>query len=413
VLLIAATLVLTPAPRAARAGGYTWISVDVESRRVSGDGWMPNSTVTLTFSHPQVPARTTTITHQMGGQPSFSLSVRGRFAVRPGDTVVATDGMTTKSLVVGPIALITSDESADRIWGNAPPGETVVARVSGTSKQVSTVSTSLGIWVVDFTGVYDLVTGTTVDFRERDSDWDETFLSADLPVDPDVDDDTINNSYDNCQWDANVTQYDGDGDGAGAVCDDVDRLSGTTRYGTAAAVSAAAFEKSDEVFIALGTNFPDALVAAAAAGHWHSPVLLTRPDHLPQATADELARLHPSEIYIIGGDDVLYNSVAQELAAYAPTVTRIAGDDRYATAAAVADRIFGCYGRPLLAYGRNFPDALVAAAAGGHLKSPVLLVEHDMIPASTMHALHNSLSPGAWIVGGSDVVDDSVFNAVP
>ena len=78
-------------------------------------------------------------------------------------------------------------------------------------------------------------------------------------------------------------------------------------------------------------------------------------------------------------------------------------------------QVFSCFARPLLAYGRNFPDALVAAAAGGHLGTPVLLVEGNTIPDATMQALTGPgvLSPGAWIVGGSDVVSDAVFNAVP
>jgi putative cell wall-binding protein len=514
VILLAAVLALVPGPRAAEAGGYTWISVDVSSQTVSGDGWTPYVPVTLTLSHPQTPARTATITTPVGSQMSFSARVTPVFLVRPGDTIVATNGSTTKTLVVGPIALIGSNAATDSIWGTALPGETIRTRIVGTSKTASSVVPATGRWGVFYSGIYDLVVGTPVDFRELDDDWDATVISATLPANGDVDYDTILNTDDNCQWDANITQYDGDGDGAGTRCDDVDRMWGANRYGTAAAVSAAAFEEADEAFIALGTNFPDALVAAAAgghmdapvlltgsdslpagtiaelirlspqtvyvvggtavispaveaalaayaphvirlagadryatsaavsgaafpaataafvalgtnfpdalvaaaaAGHLHDPVLLTRPDHVPQATLDELTRLHPSEIYIIGGTAAISTTVAHELAPYAPTVTRIAGSDRYATAAAVADEIFSCFARPLLAYGRNFPDALVAAAAGGHLDRPVLLVERDTIPDATMQALTGPgvLSPGAWIVGGTAVISDAVFNAVP
>ena len=514
VLLLAAVLVLVPGFRAADAGGYTWVSVDVSSQKISGDGWTPYSTLTLTLSHPETPERTAMITLTMGSQMSFSVGVWHLFMVRSGDTVVATDGTTTKTLVVGPLALSGSNEVTDTIWGIAAPGATIRSQVVGTSSRASTVATGAGYWMIDYSGEYDLTAGAPIAFRELDGDWDETTVSANLPVDPDFDDDTILNTDDNCQWQANVTQYDGDGDGAGTRCDDVDRLWGANRYGTAAAVSAAAFEEADEAFvalgtnfpdalvaaaagghmdapvlltrsdslpaetiaelirldpqtvyvvggtavispavetvlaayaphvirlsgadryatsaavsgaafptataafIALGTNFPDALVAAAAAGHLHDPVLLTRPDHVPQATRDELNRLHPSEIYIIGGTAAISATVAHELAPYAPTVTRIAGTDRYATAAAVADEVFSCFSRPLLAYGRNFPDALVAAAAGGHLDRPVLLVERDTIPDATMQALTSGgvFVPGAWIVGGTAVISDDVFNAVP
>ena len=266
VALLAAVLALVPGSRAAEAGGYTWISVDVSSQRVSGDGWTPYVPVTLTLSHPQTPTRTATITIAVGSQMSFSARVTPVFLVRPGDTIVATNGSTTKTLVVGPIALIGSNAAMDSIWGTALPGETIRTRIVGTSKTASGVVPATGRWGVFYSGIYDLVVGTPVDVRELDDDWDATVISVTLPANGDVDYDTIRNTDDNCQWDANVTQYDGDGDGAGAVCDDVDRLSGANRYGTAAAVSAAAFEKADEVFVALGTNFPDALVAAAAGG---------------------------------------------------------------------------------------------------------------------------------------------------
>jgi len=513
VLLLAAVLVV-PGSRAAEAGGYTWISMDVASQRISGDGWTPYSTITLTLSHPGTPARTATVTLTLGSQMSFSAGVWHMFMIRSGDTISVTDGTTTKTLVVGPLALSGSNEATDTIWGIAAPGATIRSQVVGTSQKASTVATGAGYWMIDYSGVYDLTAGMSMAFRELDDDWDETTVSANLPVDPDFDNDTILNTDDNCQWQANVTQYDGDGDGAGARCDDVDRLWGANRYGTAAAVSAATFEEADEAFIALGTNFPDALVAAAAAGHMaapvlltrtdslpaetivelmrldpqtvyvvggtavispaveaalaayaphvirlagadryatsaavsgtafpaataafialgtnfpdalvaaaaaghlHDPVLLTRPDHVPQATLDELTRLHPSEIYVVGGTAAISAAVAHELASYAPTVTRMAGPDRYATAVAVADQVFSAFGRPLLAYGRDFPDALVAAAAGGHLDRPVLLVERDTIPDATMQAFTSGAVyvPGAWIVGGTAVISDSVFEAVP
>jgi len=81
VTLLAAVLALVPGPRAAEAGGYTWISVDVSSQTVSGDGWTPYVPVTLTLSHPQTPTRTATITIDVGSQMSFSARVTPVFLV--------------------------------------------------------------------------------------------------------------------------------------------------------------------------------------------------------------------------------------------------------------------------------------------------------------------------------------------
>ena len=93
------------------------------------------------------------------------------------------------------------------------------------------------------------------------------------------------------------------------------------------------------VFIATGDNFPDGLVAGAAAGVNSGPVLLTRKDSLPAVTIAELQRLHPDRIYIAGGTGVISAAVESRLAAYGP-VTRLAGSDRYATAAAISNAVF-------------------------------------------------------------------------
>jgi hypothetical protein len=71
---------------------------------------------------------------------------------------------------------------------------------------------------------------------------------------------------------------------------------------------------------------------------------------------------HPRRSAVVG------DGVAAALAAFAPSVTRIAGADRYATAAAVSAASFAApVPIAFVATGMNFPDALVGAAAG-HLR---------------------------------------------
>ena len=97
----------------------------------------------------------------------------------------------------------------------------------------------------------------------------------------------------------------------------VTRRAGPDRYATAAAISAGAFSPGVPVaYVALGTNFPDALAAAAAAGHLGGPVLLVTTDTIPAATAAELARLKPGRIVVVGGISVVSDAVLAALAAY-------------------------------------------------------------------------------------------------
>jgi len=67
----------------------------------------------------------------------------------------------------------------------------------------------------------------------------------------------------------------------------VTRLSGTDRFGTAAAI-AQTFPAGTPVYLADGLNFPDALAATAATAAQHAAILLTSPTSLPAATITAL-----------------------------------------------------------------------------------------------------------------------------
>ena len=183
----------------------------------------------------------------------------------------------------------------------------------------------------------------------------------------------------------------------------VTRLAGRDRYATAAAVGAATFVPGvPVVYVATGLNFPDALAGAAVAGFQDGPVLLVSTNAIPTVTAIELARLKPMRIVILGGSGVVSDAVASTLGAYTPgTVTRLAGRDRYATAAAISAATFAP-GVPVVyvATGLDFPDALAGSAVAGSQGAPVLLVSTNAIPAATAAEL-TRLQPGRVVLLGS------------
>jgi hypothetical protein len=94
------------------------------------------------------------------------------------------------------------------------------------------------------------------------------------------------------------------------------------------------------VYVATGESFPDALGAGPAATIVKGPVLLVSQNAIPGATATELARLAPDKIIIVGGTAVVSTNVEDLLKAYAGTVERIAGANRYETAAKLSAATF-------------------------------------------------------------------------
>ncbi|MDR6971700.1 cell wall-binding repeat-containing protein [Leifsonia shinshuensis] len=188
------------------------------------------------------------------------------------------------------------------------------------------------------------------------------------------------------------------------------RIAGGDRFETAAAVSASTFPVGVPVaYVASGYNFPDALAGGPAAAHEHGPVLLTAPTQLPDATAGELTRLKAAKIVVLGGLAAVSSSVASALREYTADVTRVAGGDRFETAAKVSASVFPP-GVPVayVASGSNFPDALAggpaAAAAGG----PVLLTAPGALPVATSTELKRLKPERIVMLGGDAAVSAGV-----
>ena len=200
---------------------------------------------------------------------------------------------------------------------------------------------------------------------------------------------------------------------AGATDVTVLRQSGSDRYATAAAISAGTFGPGvSAAFIAVGSNFPDALAGGPAAAMLRGPLLLTAADYVPGATTTELARLQPGRIVVLGGPGAVRDTVVAALRAHAP-VERVFGADRYATAAAVSARYFAPGVATVhVATGVNFPDALSAGAAAARSGGPVLLVGTSSIPPATGLELARLRPATIVVAGGPGVVSDAVLVAL-
>ncbi|MFQ6172318.1 PQQ-dependent sugar dehydrogenase [Oryzobacter sp. R7] len=196
----------------------------------------------------------------------------------------------------------------------------------------------------------------------------------------------------------------------------VTRASGADRYATAAAVSAAAYPGgATDVLVATGADFPDALAGGAAAGRLGMPVLLTARTSLPASSRAELDRLNPQRIVVVGGTGVVDASVLAALQPYASSgqVTRVAGSDRYATAAAVSRRWYSPgVSSVFVATGADFADALAGTPAAALRDAPLLLVTRDGIPPATAAELQRLDPRAVHVLGGTGAVSSAVASAL-
>ncbi|QDO87485.1 hypothetical protein FNH13_03320 [Ornithinimicrobium ciconiae] len=185
----------------------------------------------------------------------------------------------------------------------------------------------------------------------------------------------------------------------------VERVSGANRYATAAAV-AARFTPGEHLYVATGAQYADALAASAAAGAAGEPVLLVTAHGVPNATAETIASIDPTRITVVGGTGAVPAEVVTELEQLAE-VTRVAGTDRYATAAALSELRPQADGA-VLATGQDYPDALTGAAYAAQGNVPVLLVKPDAVPAATRSELHRTAARELLVLGGTGAVSTHV-----
>lgn len=197
------------------------------------------------------------------------------------------------------------------------------------------------------------------------------------------------------------------------------RLAGEDRFETAAEIARDKFSDTgaSRVIVATGEDFPDALAANYLAGQADdaegAPVLLVGQGFVPEATSNALQALDTQSITLMGGTAAISDSVESELADdYA--VDRVAGDDRFETAAlaaqagdAVGELDFAAC-TAILATGEKFPDAISAGplAVGGEF--PLLLTTQDSLPPPTEAALSQLQIDKVLVIGGGAAVSSTV-----
>jgi putative cell wall-binding protein len=195
----------------------------------------------------------------------------------------------------------------------------------------------------------------------------------------------------------------------------VERVDGATRYDVAVKISQRSYPATAPiVYVAAGSNYPDALSAGPAAVKQGGPLLLTPPDQLLPVVSAEISRLRPAKIVVVGGTASVNESVFNQLRALVPDATRLEGADRFAASRAVAAYAFGSTPKSYVATGTNFPDALSVSSAAGSQRVPIVLVNGPAATAdaATLDLFRRMGTSQTTIAGGPNSVSTGVENSL-
>jgi subtilisin family serine protease len=204
----------------------------------------------------------------------------------------------------------------------------------------------------------------------------------------------------------------------------VERVQGTDRFATAAAVAVRIASESGATpprtaFVVRADTFPDALAVSSIAASRGFPVLLTGSTSLSPACAQAIVGLGITEVVIAGGDSAVSAGVAAAIDALpGVSVVRRGGVDRYETAAGIIRygiaRGWLSTGFVGVSTGANFPDALAGGVVAADRGGMALLTAPRSLSSGTAAVIDENGSDHLpiWVYGGPNAVSDTVVNTL-
>jgi putative cell wall-binding protein len=206
--------------------------------------------------------------------------------------------------------------------------------------------------------------------------------------------------------------------GGGSVVP-VTRINGPDRIATSVAASRHAFpdnHTADNVILAGARSYADALAGAPLAANKNAPLMLNRDDEVDPRVLGEIQRVMKpgGTVYLVGGKSALGSPVVWALRKAGLLVERIAGTDRYTTAAAIAEHMPDPQAI-FLVTGKSFADALAAAPAAIATHGVVLLTAGSEQHEATAQFLALHPDVPRYTIGGpaaGAVSDATSFSGV-
>lgn len=198
----------------------------------------------------------------------------------------------------------------------------------------------------------------------------------------------------------------------------INRLFGQTRYGTAIAIANRHYrDKIQNIILATGNDYADALSASVLAHERDAPILLvdTSADNL-QETLDYISQhlIPTGTVYIAGGSSVISNDFESRLNNLGfNNIVRISGSDRYETsflAARLLNR--SSVSTAVISSGEQYSDALSISSYAANKGWPILLTPQDTLPQKVKEFLWEKKPSQVYITGGTGVISGDIESEI-
>ena len=199
----------------------------------------------------------------------------------------------------------------------------------------------------------------------------------------------------------------------GQGAEGVYRVSGSTRYATAFAAAdmlkkEQGVDKFQNVVVACGTDFADALSGSYLANQKNAPVLLVRSRNKEINEVKDYIRANlvsGGTVYLLGGEKAIPKTMETGLDGF--TVKRLAGANRYDTNLEILKEAGVGNKDILVCTGKDFADGLSASA----VNKPILLVK-DSLSTNQKAFLESCKGNKIYIIGGTNAISAKLENTL-
>lgn len=202
----------------------------------------------------------------------------------------------------------------------------------------------------------------------------------------------------------------------------INRITGKNRYETSANISSK-FSNStvQNIIIASGNDFPDALSGSVLSKKLNAPILLMDKTIALSSNSISYIKSHLANggtIYVLGGNTSINDSFLDYFKSLSYNVKRLGGNNRFDTNKRIVNSMNVEKGMPVfLVNGYGFADALSVSSIAASKGYPILMVNKSNLPSEIKDTLKEIQPSKVFIIGGEGSLNNSVvdelFNEVP
>lgn len=197
------------------------------------------------------------------------------------------------------------------------------------------------------------------------------------------------------------------------------RLGGENRYATAYAIAENfnnAANSLDNVVIASGEGFADALNGSILAKNLNSPILLMGKTEKDNNYAFDYIQKYlkaSGKVYILGGTASVNTEIENKIKALGYNVERLAGNSRFETNSNILSKLSVKKGTPVFIVNSNaFADALSISSISAIKGYPIIMSTKDSI-SDTIKSQLNKIKPSkVYIIGGESMLSSKIISQV-